>query len=98
MAAAEINLDTLAIAALDADLSMGPMLQAVGDKVAQRAAVLAPKDTGALAASIHAVVSRDSDGYRVDVSWDKDHFYGLFVELGTSSQPARPFLRPALDL
>lgn len=62
------------------------------EQIARTAALLAPKLTGALAASIHA--EEQSDGtWRV--SWDVDHRYGLFQELGTETNPPQPFLRPA---
>ncbi len=89
--------DARAIAGLADDAGMRAMLQRVGDDVADDAAAAAPKDTGAGAASIHAVVDSDSDGAYVDISWDRDHFYGLFAEVGTSHQSARPFLRPAVE-
>ena len=41
-------------------------------------------------------MTRSGEGY-ADVGFDKDQFHGLFVEVGTSQQAARPFLRPALD-
>ena len=43
-----------------------------------------------------AKVTRDGSGY-ADVGFLKRSFHGRFVELGTSQQPARPFLRPALE-
>ena len=43
-----------------------------------------------------AKVTRDGSGY-ADVGFLRRSFHGRFVELGTSQQPARPFLRPALD-
>lgn len=52
----------------------------------------APKDTGEGAKSIHA--ERVGDHYRV--SYDKEHDYMRFSELGTRKRPARPFLRPAV--
>lgn len=58
----------------------------------------APKETGAGAKSIK-VTSRTVGGaveYRV--SWDRDHFYMGFHELGAINVTARPFLRPAADL
>ena len=68
----------------------------VGDQVAEAAAQRAPKRTGAGAASIHAELA-DVDGQpECRVSWDEDHFYLAFHELGTEDQPARPFLRTAL--
>lgn len=31
------------------------------------------------------------------IGFEKDEYYGKFVELGTSEMPAEPFLRPALE-
>ena len=42
-------------------------------------------------------MDEDVDGAFVNVSWDNDHFYMLFHEIGTSKMPPRPFLRPALE-
>jgi HK97 gp10 family phage protein len=55
----------------------------------------APKRTGEMADSIDYELGHDSKGSYVRVSWDEEHFYGVFVETGTSEVPARPFLRPA---
>ena len=73
------------------------LLDALGEGIAGDAADAAPRRSGALAESITHEVGVDSDGAYVRVSWDKAHFYGLFVELGTSKMPARPFLRPAAE-
>lgn len=72
-------------------------LQRVGDQVADRAAASAPKLTGEGAASIHCEVESEGGKPVAKVTWDRDHFYMLFSEIGTSEMPARPFLRPALD-
>lgn len=69
-------------------------LDSVGGQVASTAAALAPKNTGAGAASIHHEV--DDDG-TVRVTWDSEHDYMQFQELGTSKMSPNPFLRPALD-
>ncbi len=59
----------------------------VTEEVAQDATRMAPRDTGRLAASIHAegddTVVAEAD-------------YAAYVELGTSDMPAQPYLRPAL--
>jgi len=68
----------------------------VPDRVAARASMLAPVDTGTLAASIHS--ERVSD-----VHWEivanprgrQGQGYAGFVELGTSKMAAQPYLRPA---
>lgn len=67
----------------------------VGESIAETARRLAPKDSGAGAASIRAEVATASTGPEVHVSVDRDHFYLLFAEFGTSRQSPRPFLRPA---
>lgn len=67
-----------------------------GERIAKRAAVLAPKRTGQGAASIHAELALEAwVGVHARVSWTRNHFYLRFHELGTSHQPAKPFLRPA---
>jgi HK97 gp10 family phage protein len=67
---------------------------------AQRARAGAPRETGALRAAIEAK-SRGLSG-RVDIA--AGEFYGrrpeiywFFVEYGTETVPARPFLRPAAE-
>jgi HK97 gp10 family phage protein len=68
--------------------------EATSHAIARRAAVLAPKDTGEGAASIHA--EQQSDGtWRV--AWDVEHYYMFFPEFGTEHQFAQPFMRPAAD-
>lgn len=68
----------------------------LGWEIAGLAARLAPKETGGGAKSIRAEVIRAEDGdEEVRVSWDRDHFYMYFAEVGTQHQSARPFLRPA---
>ena len=67
--------------------------------VRNKARANVPVDSGDLKRSIavNAKVDRAGEGY-ADVGYRKDKaFYGGFVELGTSQQPARPFLRPALE-
>lgn len=92
-----LQLDADAIADLGFSDEVADLAQDVGDQVAERAAELAPKRTGAGAASIHAELGEDEDGAYADVSWDRDHFYMGFKELGTEHEPAQPFLRPALE-
>lgn len=71
------------------------ILDKLGEEIADDATATAPRDTGAGAASIRHEVDADADGAYVRVSWDRDHFYMFFHEVGTSRLPARPFLRPA---
>lgn len=53
-----------------------------------------PPDPGAESIH-HEQVEEVPPTYRV--SWDPEHFYMKFNELGTEHQRARPFLRPAAD-
>lgn len=92
-----VDLDKHAIAELDSDDAAEDLAQDVGDRVASRARHLAPKRTGEGAASIHAETDVDDESAYADVSWDKDHYYMYFQEVGTEKMPAHPFLRPALD-
>jgi HK97 gp10 family phage protein len=93
---ARVDVNTSAVRSLADDADMKRMLQRIGDDIARDAAAAAPKRSGAMAASIHAEVDEDDGTAVVRVSFDADHFYGLFAEVGTSRIPARPFLRPAL--
>lgn len=89
----KVALNSAAIAALEKGADVGRGLLRVGDQVATRAAGMAPRDSGAGAASIHAQAAGDE----VRVGPDAKHFYLIFHEVGTSKKSARPFLRPALD-
>lgn len=92
-----VDLDQLGIKSLANDVGMKAMLGRVGAAVADDARAAAPRDTGAMADSIDYEVDEDDDGAYVNVSFDADHFYGAFSELGTSAQSPRPFLRPAVE-
>ena len=77
------------------DPALGRALLDDGWRVAEVAANLAPKDTGGGAKSIRAELVKGSGDPEVRVSWDRDHFFLGFAELGSEHQPARPFLRVA---
>lgn len=74
------------------DLAFGPdardLALEAGEAVAEIARRLAPKRTGAGAASIRAAVSEDANGAFAEVSWDQAHAYMRFSN--------RHFLEPAL--
>lgn len=91
-----VIVDPAAIARFGGSTEVKVLLGKIGEQVAQQAADAAPKRSGEGAASIRAEVDADSEGAVVRVSWDQDHFYMLFQEIGTRYQPARPFLRPAV--
>jgi HK97 gp10 family phage protein len=69
-------------------------LLAGAEIIQQAASERAPRDTGKLAENI--VISDVKDG-TVDIGPDRDRFYGLFLEFGTSKMAARPFLQPAFE-
>lgn len=69
--------------------------------VVKEAKSKAPKRTGNLKRNITARVARRGDTQAtaaVHIGVRKDAFYWMFHELGTSQHPARPFLRPALEI
>lgn len=63
-------------------------------QVERDAKQLCPVDTGRLRASIARVLDRDPDGLVAIIGTNVE--YAPYVELGTSTQQAQPFLRPAL--
>ena len=67
----------------------------LGWEIANGAARLAPIRTGAGARSIRAELVVDEGGAEVRVSWDVDHFYLGFFELGTEEIDAVAMLRRA---
>ena len=78
---------------------MRTALRNAAQPVRRKARANVPVDEGDLkrAIAINAKVDRKGEGY-ADVGFRPDQaFYGGFVELGTSSQQAQPYLRPALD-
>jgi HK97 gp10 family phage protein len=62
--------------------------------VENRGKELCAVDTGLLRSSIGHQDGRDKDGYYIDVGTNVS--YGPFVEFGTSTQGAQPFMRPAV--
>jgi HK97 gp10 family phage protein len=70
-------------------------LLAGAEVVQQAASEKAPRDTGKLAENI--VISDIKEDGTVDIGPDRDRFYGLFLEFGTSKMAARPFLQPAFE-
>lgn len=87
MASTRLKLDSRAIKKLGSGRDAARLTQKAGDAVASLARDLAPKRTGAGAASIQARVATDSDGAYAEVSWDAAHSYMRFHG---------PFLVPAL--
>lgn len=76
---------------------LNQMLELV-EPVVMTGRMLAPKDTGAGAASIHAESVVDAQGPAADISWDREHYYMIFPHQGTKYMPPRPFLEDALEM
>lgn len=70
-------------------------LLAGAEVIQQAASEKAPRDTGKLAENI--VISDINEDGTVDIGPDRDRFYGLFLEFGTTKMAARPFLQPAFE-
>lgn len=68
----------------------------LGLMIQNEARKLAPVDTGRLRSSIMAVPGTDGRGPYVNVGSNLD--YAPYVEYGTASSAAQPYMRPALLL
>ncbi|ESU71107.1 hypothetical protein T260_15115 [Geobacillus thermopakistaniensis] len=79
----------------EADRVKEEALLAGAEIIQQAASERAPRDTGKLAENI--VISDVKEDGTVDIGPDRDRFYGLFLEFGTSKMAARPFLQPAFE-
>jgi HK97 gp10 family phage protein len=71
--------------------SIGEAAEAIRDEARRNV----PVDTGRLRDNIVAKV--DEKQAKVGV-FDRDSYYAMFVEFGTSDQQAQPFLGPAAEL
>lgn len=91
--------DRPAIAALKTDPEVVAYVEVAAQGFAAVMRALAPKDTGAAAASIEPRASR-SKGAR-DVGWDKPHYYlsfqNNFATLGSRTNPNYHFALEALE-
>lgn len=78
--------------------SLQDAVMAGAEVIRAEASRLAPRRTGRLAANIEAVlVKKRKDQAIAHIGPNKEAWYGIFAELGTSHHPAQPFLRPAFD-
>lgn len=73
-------------------------LTAAAKPVVKEAQARVPVASGDLRRGIGSQtrLTRRGFGYTL-IGFDRDVFYGGVIELGSSRQPARPFLRPAID-
>jgi HK97 gp10 family phage protein len=73
---------------------IGKALKKWAQDVQKLAKQFAPVDTGRLQESIGIAYGENPDGIYADIGTDV--FYAGYQELGTSRNPAHPYLRPAL--
>jgi len=78
-----VELDEAAIASLTGTPEARELTEEAGREFADTARALAPRRTGAGAASIHGELVQTPDGVESDVSWDQGHHYMYFQELRT---------------
>jgi len=98
MADVEVRLNQREIDALARDPEIGRALGVMAAPMVREARTHAPKLTGAMADSIRADNEVEAGGEQsVHISFDRDHFYGIFHERGTRYLPARPFLVPTTE-
>lgn len=82
----------MAASILDASVRTGAVI--IRDDAKSRA----PVDTGELRDSIRIQkIGSKQTITEFRVGPDKNHWYGIFAEFGTSEDSAHPFLRPAFD-
>jgi len=93
----KVDLDRQALAKAESDLAIRLALSDEAESIVRSAKRRAPRKTGAGAASIHQEMQLNSDGWTVEISWDSQHGYMGFQELGTSTMRPHSFLRPALE-
>jgi hypothetical protein len=84
--------DQAAIARLAESPAVRTAILDAGQSLVPGAQSRAPKDTGGGAFSIYAEPVLDEGEWTARVSWDREHYYMSFSQLGTRSLPARPFL------
>lgn len=98
MADTRIVVHQQAIDALAADPHIVPVLLDAAKPVVDQARFNAPRRTGLGAASIEAQPFNEIGGEQtVHISWDRQHYYLGFHDLGSSQLPARHFLEDALE-
>jgi len=78
-----------------ANADVGKELARRAIKVEAGAKRLCPVDTGRLRSSITWRADSDAQGISVVIGTNVE--YAVYVEVGTSTQAARPYLRPALQ-
>jgi HK97 gp10 family phage protein len=92
----DIRWDRKVLQALAGEAYMRAEVDRAGAAVAETARQLAPKASGAGAASIFHKVEKDRFGWSAVVGWDSSHDYMFHLEFGTSEVSPQPFLRPAI--
>lgn len=92
-----IVVDQRAVDALAGDPDITAVLLEAAKPVVDDARFRAPRRTGAGAESIQAQPFAEPGEQTVRITWDRNHFYMGFHDLGTNTLPARHFLEDALE-
>jgi len=81
------------------DKAVRSALMAAATPIAKAAIAKAPERTGQLRKSIkkRSRVNKSTGRVAVFVGVNRKGFFGMHIEFGTKTAPARPFLRPAFD-
>lgn len=96
MAAVRVIVHDREVERLKADPGLRDVYEDLARPAVAAARSGAPHATGAGAGSIHTETVLDGDEWEGLISWDREHFYLRFHELGSRYLPARPFLVPAV--
>lgn len=94
VASLDVRPDAAAIRALRTDPDVVALVEEAAGGIADALEALAPKHTGAAAASIDDKRARAAGAF--NVGWDAAHYYLLFPEYGTKYQPPQYFARTVL--
>lgn len=93
-----VTIDQKALARMVQEPGGRQLMREIGRDFAAKMRAVAPKDTGAGAASIDARDVKDKIGNpAVNVGWDARHFYMIFPEYGTVHQREQRTIRTLLE-
>lgn len=79
------------------DQALQDAMTATGEAAKAAAEERCPVDSGLLKSSIFAIADVGGGAHRRKLIVGADAPYAMFVELGTSTHQAQPFIRPAID-
>ena len=95
-----LTVDTHAVARYATSDELMDALEESGllDEIVEEMRRLAPDDPDTTRQGANSIdFEIDDSGTFFRISWDKEHFYMYFPEVGTEDAAARPFMRPVAD-